>query len=151
MDLFARLEAERRTGSVFTLADWLRDNPPEPSSLRQTIAGIPTRVAEGTPFMHAVRELLDEYPMRTDKGAAIGDEPARIGPWQDAYLAALAEHLAVKDGLPVPAWTRSDGRFLSRFWFASAIPGFRARLIQVSPAAFRRRGLFVDPKTLVRV
>ena len=69
----------------------------------------------------------------------------------DAYLAALAEHLAFHHSLPRPAWSVEPGRFLRRMWFASAAPGLRATAIQQSPAAFRRRGLFIGATTLQRV
>jgi hypothetical protein len=42
-------------------------------------------------------------------------------------------------------------RFLDRFWFPSAVPGFRALAIAESPAAFRRRGIFIARGALERV
>ena len=69
----------------------------------------------------------------------------------DAYLGALAEHLAGAHGLERPAWSVEPGRFLETFWFLSDVPGFRAIAIAQAPAAFRRRGIFVPERSLHRV
>jgi hypothetical protein len=69
----------------------------------------------------------------------------------DAYLGALAEHLAATHGLERPAWAVEPERFLDRFWFVSAVPGFRALAIAQAPAAFRRRGIFIAQGALQRV
>jgi len=69
----------------------------------------------------------------------------------DAYLGALAEHLAVAHDLERPTWAIEPERFLDRFWFVSEVPGFRAVSISQAPAAFRRRGVFVPERSLHRV
>jgi hypothetical protein len=70
---------------------------------------------------------------------------------QDAYLGALAEHLAAAHDLSRPSWAVEPGRFLSQFWFVSENPGFRALAIAQAPAAFRRRGVFIPERSLHRV
>jgi hypothetical protein len=75
------------------------------------------------------QELLEEAPVPT------GDER-----W-DVLLAALAEHLAVRDGVAAPSWSAARG--LRRFWFPFDTPGARAQALVHAPAAFRRRGVFV--------
>lgn len=72
-------------------------------------------------------------------------------PRADAYLGALAEHLAATRGLERPGWALEPGRFLDRFWFVSEVPGFRALAVAQSPAAFRRRGIFIAEGALQRV
>ncbi len=69
----------------------------------------------------------------------------------DAYLGALAEHLATVHGLDRPRWSVGAERFLDRFWFVSDVPGFRAAAIAQAPAAFRRRGVFIPERSLHRV
>jgi len=69
----------------------------------------------------------------------------------DAYLGALAEHLATIHALARPPWSIEPERFLERFWFVSEVPGFRAIAIAQAPAAFRRRGVFVPERSLHRV
>jgi hypothetical protein len=123
--------------------------------LSQTLAGLARRVHEGADFDHSVREFLDEFALRADdqtRVAAIEERPELTGdPRQDAYLGALAEHLAAVHDLARPAWSVEPGRFLESFWFVSDVVGFRAIAIAQTPAAFRRRGVFVPERSLHRV
>lgn len=138
-----------------TRSDWLSDNPPDPRRLTQTLAGVARRARGGEDFRHVVREFLDEFALRGDdssRTSAIAEPPVPIGDRRhDAYLGALAEHLAVVHGLDRPGWSVEAGRFLDRFWFVSEVPGFRAVAIAQAPAAFRRRGVFVPERSLHRV
>lgn len=61
-------------------------------------------------------------------------------------LAALAEHLAARDGRGAAPWAES--RSLERFWFPFNTPATRADAIARAPAAFRRRGVFVASQEL---
>lgn len=102
-----------------------------------------------------MRDFLDEFTLRGDdrsRTEAIAERPEPTGdPRHDAYLGALAEHLAAVHHLSRPAWSIEPGRFLDRFWFVSDVPGFRAVAIAQAPAAFRRRGVFVPERSLHRV
>lgn len=99
--------------------------------------------------------VLDEFALRGDdrlRAEAIEQRPELGGdPRHDAYLGALAEHLAAVHQLTQPAWSVEPQRFLDRFWFLSETPGFRAVSIAQAPAAFRRRGVFVPERSLHRV
>ena len=91
-----------------------------------------------------VVEFLKEYH-REPTGVRPGlleDTPGPTGDerW-DVLFAGLAEHLAMRDGRAAPAW--SAFRRLRRFWFPFDTPGARAQALVHSPAAFRRRGVFV--------
>lgn len=138
-----------------TESEWLAAHPPAAERLTQTLAGVAARVREGEEFSYAVREFLDEFSLRGDDRSlaeAIADRPEPTGDVRyDAYLGALAEHLALAHGLGRPAWSTEPGRFLDRFWFVSEVPGFRAVSIAQAPAAFRRRGVFVPERSLHRV
>jgi hypothetical protein len=138
-----------------TRSHWLAANPPADKRLTQTLAGVAQRVDGGDDFHQAVREFLDEFALRGDdssRAGAIANKPTGTGdPRQDAYLAALAEHLATAYDLPRPAWSVEPDRFLDRFWFVSDVPGFRAVSIAQAPAAFRRRGVFIPERSLHRV
>jgi hypothetical protein len=138
-----------------TRSDWLVAHPPGRERLSQTLARVAERARGGEEFRHAVREFLDEFELRRDDGLraeAIEERPASMDdPRYDAYLGALAEHLAAVHGLSRPAWSVESGRFLDRFWFVSEVPGFRAMAIAQAPAAFRRRGVFVPERSLHRV
>lgn len=138
-----------------TRSEWLAANPPDEGRLTQTLAGVAGRVREGEGFEFAVREFLGEFALRGGDRArerAIAERPEPTGDRrQDAYLGALAEHLAAVHGLHRPAWSVEPQRFLDRFWFVSDVPGFRAISIAQAPAAFRRRGIFIPERSLHRV
>jgi hypothetical protein len=136
-----------------TRSDWLA-NHASPRLLTQTLAGVAARTRGGEDFHYAVREFLDEFALRDDNGRAkaIAEQPELMGDTrQDAYLGALAEHLAVAHDLARPRWSVEPERFLDRFWFVSDVRGFRAVSIAQAPAAFRRRGVFVPERSLHRV
>lgn len=138
-----------------TFRAWLTAHPPPDYAFAQSLAGVASRVRNGDDFLIAVRELLDEFALLANDGQrsrAIAEEPPTTGdPRRDAYLAALGEHLATIHSLPRPSWTTHAERFLNRFWFVSDVKGFRALAIAQSPAAFRRRGIFVTAGSLTRV
>ncbi|MGI8595217.1 MAG: hypothetical protein ACR2ML_12790 [Solirubrobacteraceae bacterium] len=122
-----------------TFAEWLRDHPPPDEAFIQTLAATARRALSGEPFQATVRELLDEFallPRDELRARAIAERPPDTGdPRHDAYLGALAEHLAVTNGLERPEWTLEPSRFLDRFWFVSETPGLRALALVHSPAA----------------
>ena len=82
--------------------------------------------------------------------AALRSEPELIGDVKDAYLAAVAEHLAVEYRLEMPPWPDAHGRPLRRAFFAGGLESLKAILTVESPAAFRRRLLFVGKDALDR-
>jgi hypothetical protein len=91
-----------------------------------------------------VAELLEDYRWEPREGrfALLADEPSGTGDerW-DVFLAALAEHLAAKDGRAAPPWAES--RSLRQFWFPFNTRAARADAVVRAPAAFRRRGVYV--------
>jgi hypothetical protein len=140
---------------LITHSNWLAENPPPAERLNATLAGVAERVRDGERFNFAVREFLDEFALRgsdRSREEAIAERPPSTGdPRWDAYLGALAEHLAVTHRVERPGWSVEPERFLDRFWFVSEVPGFRAVAIAQAPAAFRRRGVFVPERSLHRV
>lgn len=110
-----------------------------------------TNAAPGT-FDLAVREFLDAWQgMNPDERTeAARDEPAPIGAVQDAYLAALAEHLSLSDDRAVPSWTCGKSRFLEQPFFAGGLESLKAILLVESPLAFRRRLIFIGADSLFR-
>ena len=152
-ELLRRVENERASGRMYTLRDWLSEHPPPDAKFTQTLARVARRTSSGEAFDFAIREFLDEFALAPGgrRGRAIAERPRTTGhPRQDAYLGALAEHLAVTHGLERPRWCIESDRFLDRFWFPSPVPGFRALALAESPAAFRRRGIFIAASSLER-
>jgi hypothetical protein len=143
------------SGEPSSTLQWLAQNPPHDEAFTQSAARVARRALAGEPFDLAVRELLDELKLLqtdTQRERALAEEPPGTGdPRYDAYLAAIAEHFSLRFGLPRPAWTTDQSRFLDRFYFKSDVPGFRAVAIVQSPAAFRRRGIFIAAGALERV
>jgi len=117
-----------------------------------TLHEVARRVAAGQQaFDPAVREFLDSFYLRTEtRKAAIADAPDLLEPLRDAYLAAVAEHLAQVHGLDVPAWAEHRGLDLARPFFAGGLESLKALLHVESPTAFRRRMLFVSKNALSR-
>lgn len=75
----------------------------------------------------------------------ITDEPPIIGLQRyDALLAAAAEHIGARHGLPGPLWTITTDRFLPAPWWISSLPSARSGALVWTPASFRRRGIYLD-------
>lgn len=96
-----------------------------------------------------VAEFLEEYRWEPAevRPRLLAEEPASTGDehW-DVFLAALAEHLAAKDGRGAPAW--AEERSLRTFWFPFNTRAARVDAVVHAPAAFRRRGVFVAAQEL---
>ena len=112
----------------------------------------------GEEFSFLLSEFLDTFYgfiKRGDKSAALGSivsEPA-LGrdDQRNAYIGAVAEYLARRWGLPdVPQWTDRPSRFLRRPMYDQASAKSRALYLVESPAAFRRRLIFVESVPLRR-
>ncbi len=100
-----------------------------------------------------VLEFVEEYRFEPaeHKQALLAERPGTTGDaCYDAFLGALAEHLAYHDGLPVPEWTYDPERFLDTWWFPVDLPSVRADAIVHSPCAFRIRGVFIGTGALDR-
>jgi hypothetical protein len=122
------------------------------SARPRTLVDVSRRVLAGRQaFDPAVREFLDEfYGNPTHRAASIQEQPDLIDDVKDAYLAAVAEHLAANYGVDTPAWVEGHGRPLKRAFFAGGLESLKAILTVESPAAFRRRLLFVGKDALDR-
>jgi len=101
-----------------------------------------------------LREFLDQFYVTPDsatRASMLAEEPPSLGnACADAYFAAVAEHLALRDRLPVPVWTSAPGRFLHRPFFPGGLESLKATMLKESPVAFRRRLIFVDADPLYR-
>ncbi len=119
-------------------------------------------LAEGRPLTQvwrfAVLQLLDDYSsvLRHEGIAAAAqmwaDAPAGVGDLRvDAAFAAMAEHLARRDGWAVPRWARDPEREAMPWWFVTEFKGLHPRALVESPSSFRRRGVFITGDALERV
>jgi hypothetical protein len=100
-----------------------------------------------------ILEFVEEYrwePM-AQRSPLLEQRPALTGdPRYDAFLAALAEHLAYHDQLSAPEWVQDGDRFLEEWWFPIDLPAVRADALVHSPGAFRIRGIFLGSGALER-
>jgi hypothetical protein len=96
-----------------------------------------------------IAEFLEDYRWEPSdsRSALLEAEPAETGDerW-DVFLAALAEHVAAKDGRGAPAW--AEARSLPKLWFPFNTRAARVDALVHAPAAFRRRGVYVAPEEL---
>ncbi|MCC6890972.1 MAG: hypothetical protein IT536_20790 [Hyphomicrobiales bacterium] len=103
------------------------------------------------PFDPSLREFLDVfYANPGSREAAIAERPAPIDALHNAYVAAVAEHLARVYGLAIPEWTEIHGNDLHEPFFAGGLQSLKGVLVAESPSAFRRRLLFVSKDALSR-
>jgi hypothetical protein len=126
----------------------VQDNTKRPRTLEE----VARRVAAGEQsFDPALREFLDFYYANSDqRQAAISQHPQPLDALRDAWLAAVAEHLARTDRLAIPPWAETQGLDLEHPFFAGGLQSLKARLTVESPTAFRRRMLFVSKDALFR-
>src|SRR5579863_1504304 len=119
----------------------------EPLSM-VSLAGLMTGVDDAGQW-RLVAEFLEDYRWEPpdSRSALLAAEPSGTGDdrW-DVFLAALAEHLAAKDGHAAPEW--AENRSLQQLWFPFNTRAARADALVHAPAAFRRRGVYVAPEEL---
>ncbi|NTF18089.1 hypothetical protein G6L37_06700 [Agrobacterium rubi] len=101
-------------------------------------------------------EFMDEFYMLHGDNAGqqgmIDDEPHVIGDETvDAYIAAVAEHLALRWGLSVPEWVNSEERAgPSEPFFRPDTPTMRGQYLVESPFPFKKRNIFTNREPLQR-
>ncbi len=96
-----------------------------------------------------IAEFLEEYrwePLGTRWGLLAAEPPGTGDERWDVFLAALAEHLAARDGQGAPSWAESMS--LRRLWFPFNTRAARVDALVHAPAAFRRRGVYVAAQEL---
>jgi hypothetical protein len=144
--LLTKLETRRHNGAYApeSLADLARD-------LRQlkitSQAQLPAEASA------RILQFVDDFRSRrrTIQRQLLTRKPARTGSaLVDAYLAGVAEHLSNEVGLPAPEWVEDPDRFLRTWWIESDVPSARPTAFAQSPAAFRRRGIFISERALER-
>jgi hypothetical protein len=106
-------------------------------------------------FSLGLSDFLDGF-YEQPSGGKLEDEPVSLKStledegYADAYLAALAEHLALRFQLPVPAWTQNPKRVLKTPRFAFGSEEGQIFLLMESPTAFRKRHIFISADGLSR-
>lgn len=139
----------RATGSASVMGMSDRGYRPAYEPLTVASLGALMAGADESRRWRLVAEFLEDYRWEPPdaRPALLSDAPGPTGDehW-DVFLAALAEHVAARDGRPAPAWT--EERVLRQFWFPFNTRSARTDAIVHAPAAFRRRGVYVSPQEL---
>jgi len=117
-----------------------------------SLAEVVRRVRAGEQkFDPSLREFLDSFYANSDsRQQAIEERPTSIDALHDAYVAAVAEHLARVYRLQIPVWSETHGNGLHEPFFAGGLQSLKGILVAESPTAFRRRLLFVSKDALSR-
>ena len=81
-------------------------------------------------------------------------EPITIVPCVDAAFAAIAEHLAARDGWIPPSWVNDPARFAPLPWFVAPAAQesgyFHDEALRLTPPEFRRRNVYIGLGDLAR-
>jgi len=104
-------------------------------------------------FGRHLRDWLHELRYVSSRplaAAAVAEEPPRLcrkfeqGEIADAWLAAYAEHLAVKAGIQPPDWVFTTSRVLAEPSFNEQNESSRLRALALThaPLAFKRRNIY---------
>lgn len=103
-----------------------------------------------------ILQTLDDYTSTLRRGGpdlaaeVFTDEPPHTGAVQiDAAFAALADHLAERDGWAPPAWAQDPARRTTA-WYPLVPEMFRGDADRESPDAFRERGILITSRSLAR-
>ena len=110
------------------------------------------RATDASYALAAIHDLLHRLAPAEFTRATAAANVARLSPFKANYLAAMVEHAAAAKRVAPPAWTAAVPA-LSAPYFAAAIASLplRLHLLRASPAAFKRRNLFVDSMVGSRV
>jgi len=74
----------------------------------------------------------------------------RLTPFVQNYVSAMVEQAATDKGVTPPAWAAAVEP-LAEPYFATELGNLRLHLLRASPAAFKRRNLFIDSALGARV
>ena len=93
----------------------------------------------------AIHDLLQSLAPGDFTHTLTGAPVSTLGATDANILAAMVEHAATSKRVDAPAWTMAIAP-LEHPWFGTSLKGARMRLhlLQASPAAYKRRNLFVD-------
>jgi len=102
------------------------------------------RGPQGPSFALAeINSLLSKLTTDELREATTSAPAVELSPFLANYVAAMVETACESHGLRVPAWVRSIPALESPA-FGSTLQRLRLHLLAHSPAAFRRRNIFID-------
>ncbi len=90
-----------------------------------------------------MNELLAKLAPSELQDAIVDAPKTPLTPFLMNYVAAMVEVACQRRAIPPPAWTRGIAP-LDEPAFGSTLRSLRMHLLTHSPAAFRRRNIFID-------
>lgn len=160
-------------GPRYTVADLIREAMEEPGSAASLNVTDPLRwtavtgadacrelLSEGRPLTECWRfgilQTVDAYNRAITRGGTtlasqvFQSPPPRTGNRNvDAAFAALAEHLAERDGWAPPAWIHEPHRTDAN-WYVAEAPSLEQWIRDQTPVHFARRGIAISRDALNR-
>jgi hypothetical protein len=98
----------------------------------------------GASFAFAdIHSLLSKFTPGELRDAVAAAPEGELPPFLANYLSAMLETACAKHGIAVPEWIRRVPP-LEEPAFGSTLASLRLHLLTHSPAAFRRRNIFID-------
>ncbi len=121
----------------------------------QTTTATMERIAAGVDPWIAYRDFLAGWTYLPDaRPGLVAAKPVAAESEHDrwaALLAATAEALCERDGIPVPAWTRDPAFCLAEPWYLYEGTGrIRGWLHECMPKAFAERNIWSEDRLLRR-
>ena len=90
-----------------------------------------------------INSLLSKLTPTELRDAVANAPEVNLSAFLANYLSAMVETACAKHGIPVPVWSRNIPP-LEQPVFGSELKSLRLHLLLHSPAAFRRRNIFID-------
>lgn len=123
------------------------------NSRPSTLKAVAERSESLADFGRHLRDWIHELRLASSRrlaAAAVAEEPPQLrrkfaqGEVADAWLAAYAEHLAIKAGIRPPDWVFTSSRILAEPSFneENESPALRALALAHAPLPFKRRNIY---------
>ena len=117
-----------------------------------SIHAVADRILRGADKTSVIKEFIDEFRYLISAGGDIGNmirqEPELTGNHMaDAYVAGLAECIALRSGMQVPPWVDAPPRFLADQVVIGGRHSRKSMLLK-TPKCMSKRRLFCGEVTL---
>ncbi|GAC1393281.1 MAG: hypothetical protein NVS4B11_14630 [Ktedonobacteraceae bacterium] len=115
----------------------------------QTVAETFEQICKGEQLWVALGNFLNDWwYFSTDHRRELIETPIIPAPTPDlhywaVFCAAMVEWLCEQDNVPCPTWTMKECYILPKPWFYDVGWSRRTNLLATTPAAFKRRNMFV--------
>ncbi len=138
----SRLHLEAQGDHTVSLVGLARSIQPDVTAGQYIV---PIRKAAEFAARFTAADPETRHRMITARPPATGDRR-----W-DAFVAGLAEWLAVRADVPAPTWVSDENRYLRQGWWVTPMKSMRAWEYAASPMSFQSRGVYVHRESLANV